>query len=73
MKTKYRVEVEVLYTQHIDVEADSMEEAEATALDQFDVNQASETDSRIHWTTNLDNPSWLDQPIPFTPTQGETK
>ena len=72
MKT-YRVEIEVTYTQHIDVEADSMKEAEATALDQFDVDAAYQSGSHVLWVTDTESPSWLDQPLPAAPTQGESK
>jgi hypothetical protein len=68
----YRVEVAITYTQHIEVTASSMEEAEATAFDQFDIDQAYQTAADIVWVTDIDNPSWLDQPLPAAPTLGET-
>lgn len=68
----YRVTIEVTYTQHIDVLAHSMDEAEATALDQFDVEEAYETNSNIAWIEDIEDPSLLDQPLPAAPTQGET-
>lgn len=68
----YRVTIEVTYTQHIDVMADSMDEAEETALDQFDIEEAYQTDSRLAWIEDIENPSWLEQPLPAASTQGET-
>ena len=63
MKT-YRVEMEVTYTQYINVEASSMGDAEELALDLFDVDAAAETSRMVRWATDLDTPSWLDQPLP---------
>lgn len=71
MKT-YRVTVEVTYTQHIEVLAANREGAVATAFYEFDIEEAYQTDSRLAWITEIDNPSWLDQPLPAAPTQGET-
>ena len=42
---KYTVDVMVLYTQTIEVEAASEQEAKATALDRFEVNDAQQTHS----------------------------
>ena len=47
MKT-YKVQVVMSYWQTIEVEAANEVEAAATALDSFDVNQATEGDGEIH-------------------------
>ena len=61
---KYAVDVEFTYTQVIEVQAASAEEAEATAFDQFEVMDAhlTHTHAKAH-----------PLPWPNTPTQGETK
>jgi hypothetical protein len=47
---KYKVEVVVSYWQTIEVEADSREEAQATALDLFDIEQARHGEAEIYDT-----------------------
>ena len=49
--SKYKVQVAVTYFHTIEVDADSVEEAEATAFDLFDVDEAYPGDGEIRWTT----------------------
>jgi hypothetical protein len=55
MIKKYQVQVVMRYYHTIDVEASSMEEAEATAFDLFDVDKAYPSHGEIHWTTCVDD------------------
>jgi hypothetical protein len=55
MIKKYQVQVVMRYYHTIDVEASSMEEAEATAFDLFDVDKAYPGHGEIHWTTCVDD------------------
>lgn len=54
MIKKYQVQVVMSYFHTIDVEASSVEEAEAVAFDLFDVAQAYPGDGEICWTTCID-------------------
>lgn len=47
---KYKVEVVVSYWQTIEVEAQSREEAQVTALDLFDIDQARQGEGEIYDT-----------------------
>jgi hypothetical protein len=47
---KYRVEVVVSYWQTIEVDAESKEEAQATALDAFDITKAREGEAEAYDT-----------------------
>ena len=62
---KYRVEVAMSYLQTIEVEAEDMDSAEQQAYEKFDIAKAYQGDGQIVWTTCLDEPSWLDQPVPL--------
>ena len=55
--SKYRVNVVVSYWQTIELEAVSKAEAEATALDQFDINQARMGEAETHGTTLIEGES----------------
>ena len=48
--SKYKVEVVMTYWQSVEIYADSKAEAEATALDQFDINQGGTCDGEAHAT-----------------------
>lgn len=55
MIKKYQVQVAVTYFHTIEVDASSVEEAEATAFDLFDVDKAYPGDGEIRWTTCVDD------------------
>jgi len=55
--SKYRVNVVVSYWQTIELEAVSKAEAEATALDQFDINKARFSESEVFDTTLIEGES----------------
>ena len=54
---KYRVTVVASYWQTLEIEAVSKAEAEATALDQFDIHQAGMGEAEAHDTTLIEGES----------------
>ena len=52
--SKYKTTVLVTYWQTIELEAQSKAEAEATALDQFDINKARFSESEVFDTTLIE-------------------
>jgi hypothetical protein len=53
MSMKYAVTVAMTYWQTIEVDADSREEANATAFDLFDIDQAHQGEGDIHQTEEV--------------------
>lgn len=54
---KYRVEVVVSYWQTIEVDAQSREEAQATALDAFDIDKARQGEGEVYDTQLIEGES----------------
>lgn len=54
---KYRVEVVVSYWQTIEVDAQSREEAQATALDAFDIDKARQGEGEVYDTQRIEGES----------------
>ena len=55
MIKKYQVQVVMSYFHTVEVDASSVEEAEATAFDLFDVDKAYPGDGEIRWTICVDD------------------
>lgn len=55
--SKYKVEVVMSYWQTVEVEAVSIEEAEATALDLFDIAQARQGEGEVFDTAMIEGES----------------
>ena len=55
--SRYRVTVVASYWQTIEIDAQSKAEAEATALDQFDIHQAGMGEAEAHDTTLIEGES----------------
>jgi hypothetical protein len=55
MMKKYKVQVVMHYYHTVEIEASSMAEAEATAVDLFDVDKAYPGHCEIHWSTCVDD------------------
>lgn len=71
---KYTIEVSETYTETIEVEANSIEEAKELAYDLFDIERAWPSDGRAEYIREEGVTSWLDIPLPLgNIVEGETK
>jgi hypothetical protein len=70
---KYTIEVSKTYTETIEVEANSIDEAKELAYDLFDIEEAWQSDDRVEYIREEGVTSWLDIPLPLgNIVEGET-
>ena len=71
---KYTIEVSKTYTETIEVEANSIDEAKELAYDLFDIEEAWQSDDRVEYIREEGVTSWLDIPLPLgNIIEGESK